>query len=247
MRSNHSNRFLGLGVLAVLVVIGLGVQGWILAHQPPGDALYRSLQAFALGDIYAGFDDPQKKIEPVARPFLEGARWIGAFLAFYAVFLLLWSTLGTWRTALRARGRRGHLTVVGATPFADRLSEAASGDDLRTRVVQSRDPDQRPAAYGLLIRLPFHGFDHDGLDEAGTGRAQRLVVAVADDATAIDLALAAHRRYPGLSIMARLKDGGLLNNLRDLPGGETLRAFSEPEAAAREIVRRHPPVPARRG
>jgi hypothetical protein len=71
-------------------------------------------------------------------------------------------------------------------------------------------------------------------------RARRLVIDLADDGAAVDLALSARRRYPGLSILTRLKDGKLLRSLHDLPGGQTLRAFSEAEAAAREVVRRHP-------
>jgi len=171
---------------------------------------------------------------------LETARWLGAFLAFYAVILLLWSSLEVWRIGLSARARRQHLVVVGSTAFANRISEAASGNDLCIRVVQSRDPDQHLTSSGRLIRLPFNGFDHDGLDESGAGRARRLVIALADDGFAVSLALAAQRRYPHLSILTRLTDGGLLRSLHEFPGGETLRAFSEAEAAAREIVRRHP-------
>ncbi|MBU1345576.1 MAG: hypothetical protein KKA16_01345 [Alphaproteobacteria bacterium] len=224
--------------MATLAVVGLGFWGWRLAGVvDTADAVYRALQAFVLGDVQRDLAE----VGAPARALLEAARWLGAFLAFYAVILLLWSSLEAWRIGRDARGRRRHLVVAGGDPFADRLSEAAAGDELRLGVVQLRDPDQRPATNDRLIRLPFHGFDHDGLDEAGTARARRLVVALSDDGAAVDLALSAQRRYPTLSILARLRDSGLSKNLHDLPGGETLRAFSEAEAAAREIVRRHPP------
>ena len=225
-----------LGGLAAVAVVGLGTAGWKLQSAEPADALYRAIQAFVLSDGYRELGE----VSPTARPLLEATRWLGAALAFYAVARLFWASLTARRVAYRARGWRGHIAVVGDTASADRLSETASGKTLKQRVVQLRTPEQRPDRVGRLIRLPFHGFDHDGLDEAGAMRARRLVIDLADDGAAVDLALSAQRRYPGLSILTRLKDGNLLRTLHDLPGGETLRAFSEAEAAAREVVRRHP-------
>ncbi len=237
MKSGRGTGPLVTGLLGAIAVIGLGVWGWGgFGSGDPVDAVYKSLQAFVLSESYSELET----LQPGTRLPLEAARWIGAFFAFYAVILLLWSNLGVWRLTTGARGRRGHLVVVGDTVFANRLSETASGDALKLKSVQLRAPDQPPAGSGRLIRLPFHGFDRDGLDEAGTGRARRLVVALADDDAAVDLALAAQRRYPGLSILARLDNGGLLRSLNELPGGEALRVFSEAEAAAREAVRRHP-------
>jgi hypothetical protein len=225
-----------LGGLAVVAVVGLGTGGWMLQSAEPADALYRAIQAFVLSDGYRALGE----VSPAARPLLEVTRWLGAALAFYAVARLVWASLAARRVTHRARGWRGHIAVVGDTASADRLSETASGKTLKHRVVQLRSPEQRPDQIGRFIRLPFHGFDHDGLDEAGAMRARRLVIDLADDGAAVDLALSAQRRYPGLSILTRLKDGNLLRSLHDLPGGQTLRAFSEAEAAAREVVRRHP-------
>jgi hypothetical protein len=224
------------GLLAAVAVVGLGTWGWTLQSAEPADAVYRAIQAFVLSDGYRALGEAS----PAARPLLEATRWLGAALAFYAVGRLFWASLTARRVAFRARGWRGHIAVVGDTASADRLSDTASGNTLKHRVVQLRGPEQRPDQFGRLIRLPFHGFDHDGLDEAGARRAWRLVIDLADDGEAVDLALSAQRRYPGLSILTRLKDGHLLRSLHDLPGGKTLRAFSEAEAAAREVVRRHP-------
>jgi len=236
MTKQHRSTSATLGGLAAVAVIGLGTGGWLLQSAEPADALYRAVQAFVLSDGYRDLGEAS----PIARPLLEAARWLGAALAFYAVARLFWASLTARRVTHRARGWRGHIAVVGDTASADRLSETASGNTLKHRVVQLRTPEQRPDQVGRLIRLPFHGFDHDGLDEAGAMRARRLVIDLADDGAAVDLALSAQRRYPGLSILTRLKDGNLLRSLHDLPGGQTLRAFSEAEAAAREIVRRHP-------
>ncbi len=225
-----------LGVLTAVAVVGLGTWGWTLQSAEPADAVYRAIQALVLSDGYRELGEAL----PAARPLLEVTRWLGASLAFYAVARLVWASLAARRVTHRARGWRGHIAVVGDTSSADRLSETASGKTLKHRVVQLRTPEQRPDQVGRLIRLPFHGFDHDGLDEAGTMRARRLVIDLADDGAAVDLALSAQRRYPDLSILTRLKDGNLLRSLHDFPGGQTLRAFSEAEAAAREVVRRHP-------
>ncbi|MCZ8087815.1 MAG: hypothetical protein ACK5WW_00015 [Brevundimonas sp.] len=230
------NGALILGLLAAVATVGLGVWGWTgPGGDDPLDALYKALQAFVLSENYSDLEQAAD-----ARLPLEAARWLGALFAFYAILVLVWSSLGLWRLGLVARGRRGHLVVAGATVFADRLSETAAGGDLKARVIQLRAPDQRPYRRGRLIRLPFHGFDRDGLDEAGARRARRLLIDLADDGAAVDLALAAQRRYPDLAIVTRLKDTNLLRSLHDLPGGKTLRAFSEAEAAAREVVRRHP-------
>lgn len=235
MRSGRRTGALLVGVLGVTTVLGLGTWGWSQGGgHGVADALYKALQAFVLGEAYADLAGNP------ARWALEVVRWVGTFMAFYAVVLLLWAALTSWRLTLRARTRRGHVLVAGAATFADRLSETASGGDLKLQVVQLRAPDQPQVARGRLIRLPRHGVGDDGLDEGGAGNARRLVIALHDDGAAVDLALAAQKRYPNLPIMARIDDGWLMRNLHDLPGGETLRAFSEAEAAAREIVRRHP-------
>ncbi|MFN5618163.1 MAG: hypothetical protein ACK47T_06195, partial [Brevundimonas sp.] len=112
------NGALILGLLAAVATVGLGVWGWTgPGGDDPLDALYKALQAFVLSENYSDLEQAAD-----ARLPLEAARWLGALFAFYAILVLVWSSLGLWRLGLVARGRRGHLVVAGATVFADRLS-----------------------------------------------------------------------------------------------------------------------------
>lgn len=235
MKSRARNGVLIAGASGAAAVLGLAICGWMLEGRGLSDAVYQALQAFVLGDVYRSLETAGP-----GRWLLELARAGGAFMAFYAVALLLWANLRVWRIRMTARNRRDHLIVVGETPFADRLSETISGPDLKLNVVQLRDPLQPVTRSGRLIRLPFSGFDQFGLDSAGAESSRRLIIAMSDDGASVDLTLAAQGRYPELSILTRLQDGCLLQNLHHLPGGQLLRSFSEAEAAARDIVRRHP-------
>ena len=97
---------------------------------------------------------------------------------------------------------------------------------------------------GRLIRLPFNGLDPSGLNEAGADQARKIVIATDDDARAVDLALAVQKLHGdnrSVNIVVRMRDVWLAQSLHSVPGGKKLRVFSEAGAAAREILRRHPP------
>ncbi len=220
----------------VLAFVGMGfsIHGWYReagGHVVLSDLLYKALRSIGLSDAYADVGK-DGQVE------LNIARWIGVIVAFWAVLTLFYVGLRRTRIHLTARFSRRHIVVVGDTPFADHLSEAAAAR--RVRVIQLRD-DTVADSRGRLIQLPYAISDSSALIAAHAGRARRLVIAVADDAEAADLAMAAQRRFPHIDVATRMADLWLARSLHSLPGAETLRAFTEANAAAREIVRRHPP------
>ena len=229
-------RFIVVVAPVALAILGMGlsIYGWSHEAKSPiviSDLIYKALRSIGLSELYA--DVGSTHDWP-----LDIARWIGAAVAFWAVLSLFYAGLRSTRIHLMVLLRRRHVVVVGDTPFADRLSEAAR--ELRTEVVHLREGAVTEVD-GELIRLPYIPEDPRALRSAQTRRARRLVIAVTDDARAANLAMAAQRQYPRLSVSTRMDDIWLARSLHSLPGAEKLRAFTEPNAAAREIVRRHPP------
>ena len=232
----HSAKILSVAVPIALslIVMGLAGTGWYLSHPPKSapevsDLAYRTARAFSPGQDFehAG-----------GNPFFEGARWLGLLVALWAVFSLLYNGLHHSRVLWNARLRRKHLVVIGDGDYASHLAWYAASNGVRTTQLKG---DAAVSKTDHLIVLPFERASPHLFQTSAIRHARRLILAPGDDATAIDLALKAERQLTRASIAVRLSDLWLARSLHTLPGAERLRAFTDDQAGAREIVRRHLP------
>ena len=227
-------------IAAVVALFGfaLAFWGWKVSpeYYSTGKAAYLAVQIFVLSDAY----DAVKVDSPWQ---LHVARWLGVVVFSWAVVSAVVRGFGrSWRRYW-ARRKRKHVIVIGAVPFADALSDRAiAAKKKELACIQLRSPSDPEFSKGRLIRLPYNGLH--SLEEAGLAGARKIVIAANTDAEAIDLALAVQSRCKDrndIDIVTRLNDIGLGRSLNAVPGGEKLRIFSEAGAAAREVIRRHPP------
>lgn len=244
----HSGHFkpslpvaLTLGAFALLSIV-LAAIGWAYMepHASVSDAIYQSLKTFEMGEVY---DHAVQEVREHADPSrqwvywpLQGARFVGAAVALAAIIVLAWSLLGESVLIFLARRRRDHVIVIGDTAFADTLSLQGGA-----HVTHLRAGIDECHAKGNLIRLPYKGHGLNALSDAVPTRARHIIVATRNDELALDLALAVAQAYPSSQVDVRFNDTWLAQRIHQLPGAERVRAFSEPELAAREVVRRHPP------
>jgi len=218
-----------LGLLSA-AAIALGYYGWT-GHVPFTDQIYLAIRTIDAGEAYEHLAERHP-----GSWALEAARFLGVIVEPLAVVIVF---LGLFRQSLIrfcATFKRGHLIVIGDSAFADDLSETPGAS-----VVHLRGLTDAVHASRHLIRLPFSGSGVRALRASGASRAHVIVVAPADDAKAIDLALTAKRHYPLTQVHVRAHDFWLAESLRNLPGAERLSAFSEPALAARYVVRSFPP------
>jgi hypothetical protein len=172
--------------------------------------------------------------------FLEIARWLGVVVEFSALAFLFTSIFSEQWTLLKARLLfKGHIIVIGETEFADRFGEVEESAVIHLRNLV--DPIEQ---VGRLIRLPFRGQVDESFRNAAVDRARAVLVATADDARTISLAIAANRRLVAggqqVQVLARLHDYWLAQRLHNLPDAQLVQAVSEPALAARDAMRRHP-------
>ncbi len=259
MHSGHSRPdarlALLLGALGLLSVI-LAIVGWMNVSEPApvhrpaeaqskpadsrpialSDAVYRGLKTFEMGEAY---DEATEKFrDQKGWLLLQLARFLGAVVALVALAGIGLKLFGeTWLT-LRACQRRNHIIVIGDTPFADSLCKASARP-----ITHLRAQNEACATHGQTIRLPMPEHSLQALRDVAAHRASQIVIATRFDDTALELALALATRpeYKIAQISVRFTDTWLAKRVHQLPGAATLQAFSEPDLAAREIVRRHPP------
>ncbi len=225
-------------VLLGIVGCGLAIWGQYLVQVPHSatgwaDLIYSGLRSIGLSDAYQ-----TTTVKESWSWQLEAARWIGAVVAFWAVLSLFYTGVRNTRIRLMVRMRRRHLVVVGDTPFARHFCQLAAA--AKSEVVHLSAGE----AFGLqgeLVRVPYTPGHPDALSAGHAVTARGLLIALDGDAEAADLAIQAQARYPHLSVATRLTDLWLATRLHSVSGAEKLRAFTEANAAAREIIRRHPP------
>lgn len=187
--------------------------------------------------------DPYDYLPPGSPLKLYFARWLGFLVTFWAVFAVVYWSFGRSLIRIRARFFKwDHIVVVGSVPFADALSERViTRSSERLSCIQLRGLNDIESSKGRLIRLPFNGLNPKALRSASATSARKIVIASEDDAQAIELSLAVQREFKNHNMVVRMDDAWLARCLHSTPDGKQLRVFSEAGAAAREIVRRHPP------
>jgi hypothetical protein len=221
-------------LLGLLLLAGSSIAlawfGW-WHHVPTSDAAYLALKSVEGGDAYEGVGEHLS-----GNLSLEAARFLGLFVEPVA-FLVLFVSLSR-QSLLRfsASIKRGHIVVVGDSPFADKLSESREAP-----IVHLRGIDDNVHRKGALIRLPFGGFNARDLHAGGAGKAARIVVACAEDAQSINLATAAHDLFRNAHVSVRVNDVWLADQIHNTTGAEKLHAFSESCLAARYVMRCWPP------
>lgn len=238
--TNPRPRLLFIVAPALLGIAGCGLAIWgkYLAQTPHSviawaDLVYSGLRSIGLSDSYQ-----TTTVKDSWSWQLEAARWIGAVVAFWAVLALFYNGVRTTRIRLMVQMRRRHLIVVGDTPFAQHFCQLAAAT--KSEVVHLNTSESF-GLQGELVRVPYTPGHPNALAAGHAATARGLLIALDDDAEAADLAIQAQARYPHLNIATRLVDQWLAARLHSISGAEKLRAFTEADAAAREIIRRHPP------
>jgi hypothetical protein len=219
--------------------IAFGMVGWWREavshvahhHLTMTDAVFRGLKSFEMPEAYDEIGE--KGINNI---WLELARFTGVIVKFSALMLFVRVVIGENLLKNDAKSKRGHIVVAGNSAFADSVSGSLEG-----HVVHLCAPGVAAHRHGRTIRLPYGTWRANSLQNAGIGKANKLVVAPEFDGAAIDLALEARQMYPKLPIYVRLRNYGLTQRIQQLPGADRLRAFSDSGVAARDIALRHPP------
>ncbi len=247
--SKPEGRFtLLIGALGLLSIL-LAIAGWLNVsetppiHHPVGaghvawtDAVYRGFKTFEMGEAY---DEATEKYRGQDGWFLlQLARFLGAGVALLTLAGVGLKLFGDTWLPLWACLRQRHIVVVGDTPFADNLCKGS-----KRHITHLRAPNERCVTHGGTIRLPLPEQGLRALRNVAAHRASQIFVAMGSDEKALELALALAMRpqYKATQISVRLTDPWLAKRVHQLPGAQTVQAFSEPDLAAREIVRRHPP------
>ena len=112
-----------MGVLSATAV-ALAFWGWIERPDLVGgegyyryaDAAYLAVKSLTMGEAY-------DKLADKGSWQLQTARLLGLAAASWAVFRLLMWAFGRSRIRRQARRKKDHIVVVGASAFADALSE----------------------------------------------------------------------------------------------------------------------------
>lgn len=244
MNNDNSNSLtllltaLGVGLMMLFGVWGL----YCLPFQTQAGgfellgAFYNSLKPLTFGDNYDSIMNNKPLIWQ-----LQVSRWLGALVSFSAVYKILISVFSGALARARAGGFSGHITIIGKTAFTDALANRVSANKGPSqKCLYLRGTDQGEKSVGDTVFLPFLGLENE-MVRAVINNARKIIIDADDDATAAQLTLSAQKLFPQSDIVTRMNDIWLARTLQGLPGGGKLRAFSEAEGAAREIVRRHFP------
>jgi len=224
-------------VLTAIGVISVAMATWCWLHVSgltTSDAFYLGLKSFEMGESYDHVRKlPPREAEPWVITGLDIARWLGAIVKLSAFALIAYAFAGQYFVRAFAGMCRSHIIVVGDTPLARAMVERS-----KAHVIHLHHGVDAPQRKGRLIRLPFS--DH-ALQQASAGHASRIVFAMEDQNAALELAIAAAQTWRQAQVDVQVSDPWLANRIHCLPGAETVRAFSEPEIAARDVIRRYPP------
>lgn len=227
-----------LPALAILALI-LGTIGYAQADASFWNALYQSLQLFSL-NATPGSDVPAPL--HVAR-FLAPA--VAGFAAAAAILALFRDQVQQLRVRLFARN---HTVIAGLGVSGSMLASELPGQlvaverELMPAVNQHR-------SRGVTV-IVGDATDHGVLERARVSRAQRLIVTCGDDATNLDVLIAANRvaqHAVDLEALVHLDDIDLWRlmeaEILTKPDrfGPQVQFFNVFEIAARLLLEEHPP------
>jgi len=225
-------------LVLVATTFGLAVWGWydinLARYDSPLAALDRAVFiAIRAVTFDAAYANPETwnwdwRIYAVS--------WMGAIISFWALLLAGRALFREQLARFSARHAKGHLLIVGDHPIAEALSELSPRKTVRLSFLSDRVVARRNK-----ITLPATRLESANLESAGAGDAARIAVAMGDDAETAEIAFNVARRYKAPLVIAHMTDPWLAEHLHHAPDGARLFVFSEAQAAAREIVTRHPP------
>ncbi|HEX3406256.1 MAG TPA: hypothetical protein VHS81_03375, partial [Caulobacteraceae bacterium] len=218
--------------VAAFVTIGLGVWGWLAAHKPIDDALYRAIALFdinneAYADNDAGLADWRFRV----------ARWIGAGVVFsglLALAALLREHLANWL----ARWTKQQVTVAGGEPLATAAFETSRA---RRKSVLWLGAAAFSWVRLRTIALPWPPRDREGALFDHARRADHLLIAEKDDAETLVLAKAARAAAPGAALTILISDLRLAEDAAATLDDPRARVLAPGQVAARALSVAHPP------
>lgn len=240
--SSLPNRYKwGLGLAAVAVILG-GI-GWYYSDIPSISVLDVAYRAFAA----LGFSDLYKEL-----PKSSWARWpleLARFLGPLSLIVLAGSALFDLVHKNDIRGKAAKSTgtnavIIGSGPIAHAAVDLEFPVEF-SRVVHlgARSLNQS----GRIFRLPW---DQPGPKESVVSelvrQAEYVLIAEADDAETLSIAMTAQQSAAAARVTALVKDGRLADDFSDMLAGDgqpahPLRVVSAASLAVRDLHQRHPP------
>ena len=236
MGKNHKPITYLIFFALVAVTLIAGIVGWYDTNLPGraasldfSDAVYMALLAFGGDDNY---------VTP-SNWGIAVARYTGILASVFAIFAVLSALLQKRFITFRARNRRGHTVLLGATDFminyAVEDARTRYRDDtiwrrirrhalwlLRTRKItviegaQEVDQITTPGAFRSLLQISFAPEKILAqLDLLGKSPA-RIICGGADEMQNIELALIVARRYPDVVLVIGIYDETIAANLTRL-------------------------------
>lgn len=193
-----------LGAVAA-AVLALGITGFRQRplHLPVDEAIYRSLQLFALG----GGDGAS------SNPYLQVARFLGPSVVGYAAVGAIVTMYREQLNSFVARRMRGHVVVAGLGAAGSRLAGAFAKDGWRVVAIErdAENPAINLARQRGVRVLVGDATDPSLLRAAGLARALLAVALCGDDRTNIDVSESArsacgHNRSGVLTAVAGFED-----------------------------------------
>jgi hypothetical protein len=245
--SSARRRWFALAGLWVLLLV-LGAGGFIQQardggfHRPFLDTLYLTLQLATLD--YKGGSD-------VLNWRLQITRFAAPIVSASTVLQSASVVFGEQFRRFRLRFARNHTVVCGLGDVGTRLAIAfAEGGGTVVAIEPSPQTPGVATAREHGVTVLIGSADRALLSEARVDRAARLIAVCGDDATNVQIALAAaevaeHRVGNALRCSVHLTDAVLADLLRiaDLDSSSAIRLsfFNVHERAARSLLTEHPP------
>jgi len=229
-------------LLAVFTItaLGFGLWGWLAQADALGlsfsDALYHSIGAFLLSDIY------QKSDVWNADWRLDVARWSGVIAFVLGATKAILALLAKQFQHFTARLRSGHFMLIGDDVFAETLAQAALADGKQVTWLASSEAQSAKNHESLFV---LHGeWDIAQAEQFGLQRAENVAIATNDDSFVIACARQIRQKVPienPLKIFVTIHSPWIAMRIDELGGISGVSLFSQAQAAVRQAHRRHPP------
>nr|WP_263166817.1 NAD-binding protein [Streptomyces sp. SCSIO ZS0520] len=189
----------------LLLVVALGVAGWLTTGEHPLHAAYLSLlDLLAIGDPADG--------EPVSRQILQLLSGFVGLLLLPVLVAAVLEGLGTFRTAYALRrpprGLSGHVVLLGLGKIGSRVLQRLRELDIPVVCVEE-DPEARGVPLARRLRVPtvLGDVTEEGvLEAAKVHRAAALLALTSSDTTNLEAVLYARGVKPDLKVALRLYD-----------------------------------------